>query len=149
MKRKISIIVVAAALSCAVAPGASTSAEHPAGPTCMDMLWNADLLKAFPRAPAACQEIALRNGRKFARFTAKVTIVNPDIVKVRFLTAAGNPEREITLKPGPGASVLLNGKKVGYAELRKDDVMTFWVPERQLGVISDPEDTAASTLVLD
>jgi hypothetical protein len=149
MKRKIPAIAVAAVLACAAAPGAGTAAEHPAGPACMDMLWNAGLLKAFPRAPAACQEIALRDGRKFARFTAKVTTVDPDIVKVRFLTATGNLEREISVRTAPGASVLLNGKKVSYSGLQKDDVLTFWVPESQLGVISDPEDTASSTIVLD
>jgi len=69
-------------------------------------------------------------------------------VKVRFLTSAGNEEREISLKPGDGARVEMKGKKVDYSTLRKNDVLTFWVPERQLGVISDPDDTAASSIVL-
>ena len=149
MNRKIPVIAVAALLAGAAAPGRATAAEHPAGPACGDMLWNADLLKAFPRAPAACQEIAVRDGKQYARFRARVTAVTPDTVKVRFLTANGILEREIALKAAPDARVSLNGRKVGYPELRKDDVLTFWVAEGQLGVISDPEDTASSTIVLD
>jgi hypothetical protein len=142
-------LAAAALLACVTAFGAATAmAEHPTGPTCMDMQWHADFLKAFPRAPAACQEIAVRNGKKFARFTAKVTAVGPDAVKVRFLTSAGNPEREVTLEPGPNARVEMDGKKVEYSKLKKDDVLTFWVAERQLGVISDPDDAASSTIVL-
>jgi hypothetical protein len=90
----------------------------------------------------------VRNGKNFGRFTAKVTAVGTDAVKVRFLTADGNPEREISLKPGPDARVELSGKKVEYSQLKKGDVLTFWVPEGQLGVISDPDATAASTMVL-
>ena len=42
----------------------------------------------------------------------------------------------------------LAGKKVDYSKLKKNDVLTFWVPELALGVISDPDDTASSTIVL-
>jgi hypothetical protein len=143
------IAALAAMLACVAALGATTAqAEHPTGPVCMDILWNADLLKAFPRAPAMCQEIAVRDGKKFARFTAKVTAVAPDVVKVRFLTSSGSPEREIALKPGPNARVEMNGEKVEYSKLQKGDVLTFWVPEKQLGVISNPDDTASSTIIL-
>jgi hypothetical protein len=149
VNRKIQTMVAAAMLACVTAASTTTAtAEHPTGPTCMDIQWNAELLKAFPRAPAACQEVAVRKDRKYARFTAKVMAVGPEIVTVRFLTSAGNPEREISLKPGPNARVEMDGKKIEYSKLQKDDVLTFWVPERQLGVISDPDDTAASTLIL-
>jgi hypothetical protein len=146
---KFQVTVATAMLACVAALGAfSATAQHPAGPTCMDIQWNADFLKAYPRAPAACQEIAVRNGKKFARFTAKVTAVEPSAVTVRFLTSSGEAGREISLKPGPNARVDIAGKKVEYSKLKKDDVLTLWVPEHALGVISDPDDTASSTIVL-
>lgn len=123
-------------------------AEHPAGDTCSDIRWNAELLKMYPRAPAACQEVALRNGKKFARFTGKVTSIDGGQVSVRFLNVAGDPGREIQLKPGADSKVEMDGKRVGYSTLRKDDVLTFWVPESQVGVISDPDDKASSTIIL-
>ena len=149
MKNGLKTLTAATLAACMTGLGASTAnAEPPAGPTCADIQWNGELLKAFPRAPVVCQKVAVRNGKKFARFTAKVTDVTPDSVTVRFLTPAGNEERELSLKPGPKSRVEIKGKKVEYSTLRKNDVLTFWVPESQLGVISDPDDTAASTIVL-
>jgi hypothetical protein len=146
---KFQVMAATAILACVTALGTLTAlAQHPAGPTCMDIQWNADFLKAYPRAPAACQEIAVRNSKKFARFTAKVTTVEAAAVKVRFLSSSGEEGREIALKPGPNARVDIAGKKVEYSKLKKDDVLTLWVPERALGVISDPDDTASSSIVL-
>jgi len=149
VSNKFQVMAATTMLLCVASLGTLTAmAEHPAGPTCMDIQWNAEFLKAYPRAPAACQEIAVRNGKNFARFTAKVTSVKPDNVTVRFLSSAGEEGREISLKPGPNARVEVAGKKVDYSKLQKNDVLTFWVPERALGVISDPDDTASSTIVL-
>ena len=146
---KFQVMAAAAMLGCVTALGTLTAmAEHPAGPICADIQWNADFLKAYPHAPAACQEIAVRNGKKFARFTAKVTSVEAATVKVRFLSPAGEEGREMSLKPGPNARVEMAGKKIEYSKLQKNDVLTLWVPERALGVISDPDDTASSTIVL-
>jgi two-component system, chemotaxis family, CheB/CheR fusion protein len=58
------------------------------------------------------------------------------------------PGREISLMLGPNARVDIAGKTVEYSKLKKDDVLTVWVPERALAVISDPDDTASSTIVL-
>jgi len=139
----------AAMLACLTMMGAAPAmAAHPAKPTCMDIKWNPELLKSFPRAPAACQGVVERNGKMYARFTAKVTAVGSDTVTVRFLNVAGDPGREVTLKPGPDASVTMGGTEVKYAKLQKDDVLTFWVPEMQVGVIADPDSTAESTIVL-
>lgn len=139
----------AALLACVAALGASTArAEHPSGPACMDIKWNAQFLKSFPRAPAACQEVVVRNDKKFARFDAKVIAVGRDTVAVRFLNVAGDPGREVKIKPNPDGRVSMGGKKVEYSKLQKGDKLTFWVPEREVGVVSDPDETAASTIIL-
>lgn len=149
MNARRKILTTATLVACVMGLAQTAArAEPPAGPQCADIQWNADLLKSFPRAAVVCQEVAVRKGKKFARFTAKVTDVAPQAVKVRFVTPAGNEEREISLKPGENARVEMKGKKVAYSTLRKDDVLTFWVAENQLGVISDPDDTASSTIVL-
>jgi hypothetical protein len=147
--KRLHVIAASAMLMGVGTFGALTAtAAHPAGDTCMDIQWSAELLKMYPRAPAACQEVAVRHGKKYARFTGKVTAVAPDVVTVRFLNVAGDPGREIQLKPGQDAKVEMAGKKVEYSKLQKDDVLTFWVPEQQVGVISDPDDKAASTIIL-
>jgi hypothetical protein len=145
-------LVAATALACLGALSMSSAAiasdGHPAGPACMDIKWNAEMLKMYPRAPAACQEVAVRDGKKYARFVGKVTSIGPEGVAVRFSNVAGDPGREITVKPGANSKVTMAGKKVAYSTLQKGDELTFWVPENQVGVISDPEDTESSTIVL-
>ena len=148
MKRINSSLAAALCIGVIASLSMPAMAEHPAGDTCSDIRWNAELLKMYPRAPAACQEVAVRNGRKFARFTGKVTTVDGGQVSVRFLNVAGDPGREIQIKPGADARVELAGKRVAYSTLLKDDVLTFWVPESQVGVISDPDDKASSTIIV-
>jgi len=139
---------VLACLGALVTPTAMAADNHPAGPACMDIKWNPELLKMYPRAPVACQEVAVRNGKKYARFVGIVTGVGPEGVAVRFSNVAGDPGREITVKPGANSKVTMAGKKVAYAALRTGDELTFWVPEQQVGAIADPEDTDSSTIVL-
>src|SRR5512147_2231021 len=106
MKRKSRTMTRAALVACVAGLGATAAlAEPPAGPQCADMQWNAELLKSFPRAAVVCQEVTLRDGKRVARFNAKVTAVAPDAVTVRFLTPAGNEEREMTIKPSAKSRV--------------------------------------------
>ena len=90
----------------------------------------------------------MRQGKPAWIFTGKLISVSPEVVAVKFLNVAGDPGREIQLKPSPDARVEMLGKKVEYSKLLKDDVLTFWVPEHEVGVISDPDAKASSTLVL-
>ncbi len=150
MNNKVKISAAAVMLACATALVSlpATAAVHPAKATCMDIKWNVELLKNYPRAPTACQEIVVRDGKKYARFEANVITVTPDRVTVRFLNVVGHEGRELAIKPGPGATVEIAGKKVEYANLKKGDKLTFMVPEEQLGVISDPDETAASEIIV-
>jgi len=86
--------------------------------------------------------------RNIRRSHPKGTSVTCDIVKVRFPTSAGNPEREISLEPGPDARVEMAGQKVEYSKRKNGDVSTFWVPERRLGVISDDPDATAASMII-
>jgi hypothetical protein len=125
-----------------------TAADTPASSKCSDIKWNADLLKKYPNAPAGCQDIVVKDGMKFARFDATVIAVHPDGVSVRFVDPYGNPGRVMKIQPGKDATVDVAGEKVAYAKLKKDQKMTFYIPESTLGVISDPTDSASSTIVV-
>jgi len=150
MKNKMKIAATAAMLACVGMLGISvaTAEEHPAKPTCMDIKWNADLLKRYPRAAVGCREVAVRDGKNYARFEAKVKANTPDGVTLEVMNVAGKPDHEITIKPGSEATVEIEGKKVPYAKVVKGDKLTFWVPESRVGVISDPDATAASEIIM-
>ncbi len=149
MNTKVKLTAAAAVLAGLAVLGATTamSADEPAPALkCSDILWNAELLAKYPKAPAACQEVAVREGKKYARFIANVTAVSAESVNVKFTNVVGMEGRELTIKPKAGATVTVDGKKVAYAKLHKGDVLTFWIVENRLGVISDPSDTTESEI---
>jgi hypothetical protein len=150
---KVKLTAAAAMLVCVTALGTSTamSADAPKpemNNKCADILWNTELLNRFPRVAAGCQEVAVKDGKKYARFTAKVTAKTSDTITVRFLNVVGQKGRPITIKPSATGKVDMGGKKVGYKDLRKGDTLTFWVPENRVGVISEPGDTSESEIIL-
>jgi hypothetical protein len=121
------------------------------GPTCADIHYNAEFLAAYPRAPAACQEVVTNGGKLTARFSAAVTRVEKEYIQLNFLNTMGKPiepVKELTLLTLAGQTVRVNGKDVAYGTLAKGDKIDFWLPENAVGFITNPNSTALSTIVL-
>jgi hypothetical protein len=141
------IVVGAVALLAPVA-GAADAAK---APTCGDVTYDTEFLAAYPRAAAACQEVVESNGKRAVRFTATVAKVKKDHIQLTFLNTMGKPiepKQTLTLLPQSGQTLRVNGKDVAYDKLSKGDKVDFWIPEKTLGVISNPNATAVSTIVL-
>ena len=138
----------AAVLSC-LAVGAAQAADRP-GARCSDFRFNADFLKSYPRAPAACQEVVVRDGTKVVRFSAQVRRAAQDHFQIAFLNAVGQPldNTTLTLIPRAGQTVEVNGKSIPITELRRGDKLDFWVPENAAGAFLDRQSKALSTIVL-
>ena len=149
MSTYVKITAAAAALACVTALGTvtATAAEPAPAYKCIDIVYKPELTKMYPRIAAGCQEVVVRDGKKYARFTAKVTGVGNGQVRVQFLNVVGHEGNEIAIKPNPKATVEIEGKKVSPSKLQKGDVLTFWVPESRIGVISAPEDEEMSEIV--
>jgi len=143
--RKVS---AAAALSC-LALAAAHAADRP-GAGCNNVTFNVDFLKAYPRAPAACQEVVTRDGVKVVRFSAEVRKATKDHFQLAFLNAVGRPidGSTLTLIPQAGQTVEVNGKMIPFADLRRGDKLDFWVPENAVGAYLDRTSKALSTIVL-
>jgi hypothetical protein len=147
---KVKLTAAGAILVCVAALGTSMaiSADAPVALKCSDITWNAELLAKYPRTPAACLEVAVRDGKKYARFEAKVMAVGAESVTVQFLNVAGQKGRPISIQPSATGRVDVDGQKIPYSQLVKGQKITFWVPESRVGVISDPNDTAESTIIM-
>jgi hypothetical protein len=150
--KSITSIAVSSALVCAAALLAPVSqAADPKAPSCFDVTFDAEFLAAYPRAAAACQEVVQKGGKRAVRFSATVAKVKKDHVQLVFLNALGKPiepTQTLTLLPQSGQTLRVNGKDVSYDKLSKGDKVDFWIPEKTLGVISNPDATAVSTIVL-
>jgi hypothetical protein len=137
----------ALALSCLAFASAQAAAP---GAGCSNFTFNADFLKAYPRAPAACQEVVTRDGVKVVRFSAQVSRAAKDHFQLAFLNAVGQPlsGSNITLIPQAGQTVEVNGKAIPIADLRRGDKLDFWVPENAAGAYLDRSSKALTTIVL-
>src|SRR5512139_623306 len=117
---KITKITVAAAL--AVGSLAAVPALAGEAAPCTTVVYHQDFIKAYPYAPAACQDVVTKDGTRKIHFIARVTEVSKDSVKVVFLNVAGNPidthtgRKDLTFTAAPGANLSVNGKKIKVGE---------------------------------
>lgn len=151
MKPTWKMLVSSAALAATLLAVPAAGAADAKGPTCIDITYDAEFLAAYPRAAAACQGVVEANGKRAVRFSATVAKVKKDHIQLVFLNALGQPiepKQTLTLLPQAGQTLQVNGKNVSYDKLSKGDKVDFWIPEKTLGVISDPNATAVSTIVL-
>ncbi len=144
------VAFAAAAIACIAVAGTATAAApaHKVVGKCVDIQWSADLLKKYPRAPAKCLDVVEKDGKKYARFMAKVVKVKPDAVTIKFLNVAGTPGSPVVITPTADALVNVGDQKLPYAKLKKGEKLTFYVPELTVGVISDPADAAMASILL-
>lgn len=109
-------------------------AAEPSTELCSDIKWSADFLKDYPKAPAACRQVVVKNGMKYAQFDGHVKKVGNDVVEVEIHNVANTAISEIGFQVGVGGTVNLNGKTVKVKDLKNGDLLTFWVPEGVYGL---------------
>lgn len=144
-------LVSGALLGAALLAAPLATAADAKAPSCGDITYDAEFLAAYPRAAAACQEVVESSGKRAVRFSATVAKVKKDHIQLVFLNTMGKPiepKQTLTLLPQSGQTLRVNGKDVAYDKLAKGDKVDFWIPEKTLGVISNPNATAVSTIVL-
>ena|SRR5665213_1417223 len=102
--------------------------------SCTDIKWNADFLKEYPKAPAACKEVTVKNGVKYAKFDGHVLKVGPDVVEVEIHNVANTAISKVGFYIGTGDTITLNDKEVKVKDLKVGDLITFWIREGRYGV---------------
>jgi hypothetical protein len=81
------------ALSLIAVPAITFGANAPpevmaAKETCANIEWSAAFLKDYPQAPAACRQVIVKDGVKFATFDGKVSKVGHEFVQVKVCDVA-------------------------------------------------------------
>jgi hypothetical protein len=127
-------------LLCAItAPGIAFAAAAPLAVdspsnSCANIQWNPAFLKEMPKAAAACREVTLNDGVKFAKFNGKVSKVGHNFVQVEVSDVADIPISTIAFQIGVGGRITLDDKVIKVADLRLGDKLTFWVHEGEFGI---------------
>jgi len=127
-------VTVAAVTSGAFAAGETAPMAPAAKETCSNIKWSPTFLTDFPKAAAACQDVTVRDGVKYAKFDGKVSKVGGDFVQVAIADDAGLPISTIAFQIGVGGRITLGDKVEKVKDLKVGDQLTFWVREGQFGV---------------
>jgi hypothetical protein len=115
---------------------------------CTDLKYSAEFLAKYPKAPAACLEGRIADGKKYGKFTAKVYLNSPEVTTVQLLNVMGDSLTTFSFKPGPDAGISINGEKTKFKDLKTGEKITFWVSEDRMTASELPGSTEESWAVL-
>jgi hypothetical protein len=115
---------------------------------CSDMRYSHAFLDKYPKAPAACQDARVYHGERYAKFNAKVYLVDPTFTTVQLLNVAGDMVTTFSLKGAPDAHVLMNGEPIAFHDLKEGEKITFWVSEKRLEAVELPGSTEHAWAVI-
>jgi len=99
------------------------------GTHCEDVTWSKETLAKYPRIASACQSVTEQDGKYFVKFSGEVRNVG---YRGRTLTIDFKDGDQVTLSPSENMTINLDGKKTPVRELRRGDVLNFYVPQDQL-----------------
>jgi LPXTG-motif cell wall-anchored protein len=142
----IRLAAAAAILACASTGNAqqadTTTLEKPAvnAASCTDITWQKAIVARYPNIAAACQEVVVSNGTRFARFTGELVQVSPKgSVIIDFKDRDGRSlGKPTTLQPAPTQRALIEGRYYRLSELMPGQQLSMYVPEAGLTVATEP-----------
>lgn len=140
-----SAIALPLAISTALAESPMASDKKIA---CTEMKYSSEFLSKYPDAPAACVEAVEKEGKRYAKFKAKVYLNSADRTTVQLLNTKGDPLSTFSFKPGPDAAVNIDGEKTKFTDLKKGETISFYVSEDRLSASEQPGSTEESWAVL-
>lgn len=143
--------LIGSALALSLSIGAAFAAENIAQGTqiaCTELRYSTEFLDKFPNAPAACLEAREQDGRRFAKFNARVFLNSADRTTVELLNVRGTRLSTFSFRPAPDARVLIGSERKKFTDLRRGEIITFWVSEDRLTSSEQPGATEESWAVL-
>lgn len=103
-----------------------------------NITFSQDFLSRYPNAGAACREVKVENGHKWARFDADVVRVRRNRVTVNFVDRFDKKVSTITFDAARDARVDVNGRQKRFSTLKPGDKMSVWMPEERVGFYAEP-----------
>jgi hypothetical protein len=114
--------------------------------SCSNLTFSQDFIGKYPKAGAACIEARVYKGKRYAKFNGKVFLKDPSVITVQVLNVSGDPLDTVSFKPASAnASLIVDGKKEKFSDLKVGDPITFWIPESRFSIYSAPGSKSAAT----
>lgn len=149
--KKFQGVLIGSALALPFAIGTVLAAEPTESDTkisCSEVKYSSEFLAKYPDAPAACVEAVEKGGKRYAKFKARVYLNSADRTTVELLNVRGDRLSTFSFKPGPDAAVDIDGKKTKFTDLKKGELISFYVSEDRLAAQEQPGSTEESWAVL-
>jgi hypothetical protein len=149
--KKFHSALIGSAIALPFAIGTAVAADPMESDTkiaCSEVKYSAEFLAKYPDAPAACIEAVEKGGKRYAKFNAKVYLNSADRTTVELLNTKGDRLSTFSFKPGPDASVNIDGKSKTFKSLDPGETISFWVSEDRLTAHDMPGSTEESWAVL-
>jgi hypothetical protein len=144
--------LVATALALPLSIATALAAESPMASdhkiACSEVKYGSEFLAKYPDAPAACLEAIEKDGKRYAKFQARVFLNSADRTTVELLNTRGDPLSTFSFKPAPDAGVMIDGKKTKFTDLKKGEKISFYVSADRLTASELPGATEDSWAVL-
>jgi len=115
---------------------------------CSEVKYSSEFLKKYPDAPAACVEAIEKDGKRYAKFKARVYLNSKDRTTVELLNTRGDRLSTFSFKPSAEGGVHINDKLVKFHDLKPGEKISFYVSEDRLTASELPGDTQDSWSVL-
>ncbi len=147
--KKCALLATALALPLSVSAAlAGDAMEMGTQIACTEVKYSSEFLAKYPQAPAACLEARDNDGKRYAKFNARVFLNSADRTTVELLNVKGDRLSTFSFKPAAEAGVNINGKKVKFTDLKKGETISFWVSEDRMTASEMPGSTEESWAVL-
>ena len=149
--KKCALLVTALALPLSIGAALAAKPVDPSKLTkveCSELKFSESFLARYPKAPAACLEARELNGKRYAKFDAKVYLNGPEITTVNLLNPKGETVDTFSLKPGGTQMIKINGKDTKFSDLRVGEKITFWVSEDRMEAAELPGATENAWAVM-
>jgi hypothetical protein len=125
--------------------GDDESKDQPKLSCIKDITFSPEFLAKYPAAGAACREVVMKNGEKWARFDANVVKVKGNEVTADFIDNYGQTISTLTFVASADARVIEDGKQVKFSSLEPGHKLTFYVPESRVGFYAAPGSAQGTT----
>jgi hypothetical protein len=135
---KMNLVKALACCAIAAAPMVSVAQDQGYNNPCAGIKWGLQFLHRYPGAAAACQTVETKDGIRYAQFKGKVVGMTPQSVTVAIENVAGTPRANIEWLTEADEDMMINDKEAKVADLKKGDMLTFWVQEGKMGASMRP-----------
>ena len=110
--------------------------------TCQDLVFASEITNRFPRASDACLGVVEKDGRQFAKFTARIERVSGGTVHARFRMPDGSLTDSYSFNPPSNSRVQIGSRSFRFRDLSRGQEVNVYLPPDRFALATHEDETA-------